>query len=126
MGQRFLIDSNIVIDYLKGLLPLSGMNMINHIVDDLLLLSVITKIEILGFPAPDRLCLDFVDTATILHLNNSVINQTIILRKSHKIKLGDAIIAATAIVYSLTLVTRNIDDFKNIENLQVLDPSKLC
>jgi len=124
MGQRFLIDSNVVIDYLKGSLPLSGMNMISFIVDDLLLLSVITKIEVLGFPASDRLCIDFVDTATILHMNNSVVNQTIILRKLHKIKLGDAIIAATALVYSLTLVTRNVDDFKNIDGLQVLDPWK--
>jgi len=34
MGQRFLIDSNVVIDYLKGTLPSSGMNLMNHIVDD--------------------------------------------------------------------------------------------
>ena len=64
MGQRFLIDSNVVIDYLKGTLPLSGMNLMNHIVDDLLLLSVITKIEVLGFPASDRLRSSFIDIAT--------------------------------------------------------------
>jgi predicted nucleic acid-binding protein len=44
--------------------------------------------------------------------------------KTHKIKLGDAIIAATAIVYSLTLVTRNVDDFNNIKNLVVKNPCK--
>jgi predicted nucleic acid-binding protein len=90
--------------------------------DNLLLLSVITKIEVLGFPASDRLRVDFVDIATILNLNSNVVNQTISLRKSHKIKLGGAIIAATAIVYSLTLVTRNVDDFRKIGNLIILNP----
>lgn len=85
MGQKFLIDSNVVIDYLKGTLPLSGMNLMNRIVDDLLLLSVITKIEVLGFPASDRLRMEFVEFATILNLNSSVVNQTIDIRKSHKL-----------------------------------------
>ena len=122
MGQRFLIDSNVVIDYLNGTLPLSGMNLVNHIVNDLPLLSVITKIEILGFPAHDRLRTEFVDFATILNLDSDVVNQTISIKKSYKIKLGDAIIAATAMVHSLTPVTRDVDDFKKIGNLTILNP----
>ena len=55
-------------------------------------------------------------------MDNNVVNQTISLRKSRKIKLGDAIIAATALVYSLTLVTRNVDDFKKIVSLKILNP----
>jgi hypothetical protein len=38
-----------------------------------------------------------------------------------KIKLGDAIIAATALVHQLKLVTRNIRDFNGIENLEIVD-----
>jgi predicted nucleic acid-binding protein len=37
-------------------------------------------------------------------------------------KLGDAIIAATAIVYNLVLITRNVDDFKFIPNFTLLNP----
>ena len=125
MGQRFLIDSNVVIDYLNGVLPLSGMNLVNNIINDLPLLSVITKIEILSFPARDRLRMEFVDFATILNLDSDVVNQTINIKKSCKIKLGDAIIAATAMVHSLTLVTRNIDDFKKIRNITTLNPWEL-
>ena len=40
----------------------------------------------------------------------------------HTIKLPDAIIAATALVYDLTLISRNVSDFKNIEGLKVLNP----
>ena len=123
MGQRFLIDSDVVIDYLKDTLQLAVINLMNRIVDDLLLLSVITKIEVADFPAFGRLRMKFVDFATILNLNNSVVNQTINIRKSHKIKLGDAIIAATSIVNPLTLVTRNVYDFKK-ESLTILNTWK--
>jgi len=44
--------------------------------------------------------------------------------KSKKIKLPDAIIAATAIVNNLVIITRNEKDFKNIENLEYLNPYK--
>jgi len=38
-----------------------------------------------------------------------------------KIKLADAVIAATALVHGLSLVTNNIDDFRNIQNLNLLN-----
>jgi predicted nucleic acid-binding protein len=38
------------------------------------------------------------------------------------IKLGDSLVAATALIYELTLVTRNVDDFVGIEGLRVLNP----
>jgi predicted nucleic acid-binding protein len=36
--------------------------------------------------------------------------------------LGDAIIGATAMEYGLPLVTRNVDDFRHIPGLQVINP----
>ena len=57
-----------------------------------------------------------------IFLTKEIEKQTILIRKSNKIKLPDAIIAATAIVYNLTLVTRNIDDFKNISGLKIFNP----
>ena len=46
-------------------------------------------------------------------------------QKKHKIKLPDAIIAATAIVYGLTLITRNTADFNDLKNLELLNPHKI-
>ncbi|CAN5393106.1 hypothetical protein BH10BAC3_BH10BAC3_30350 [soil metagenome] len=40
-------------------------------------------------------------------------------------KLGDAIIAATALVHNLTLLSPNTADFKNITGLVVIDPHAL-
>lgn len=36
--------------------------------------------------------------------------------------LGDSIIAATAVVYDLSLVTSNSKDFKSIEDLKIINP----
>lgn len=51
---QYLIDSNTVIDYLGRKLPPSGMDFMNNVIDDFPTLSVITKIEVLGFNAPDE------------------------------------------------------------------------
>ncbi len=39
--------------------------------------------------------------------------------------LGDSIIAATAIAYQKQLVTRNLDDFENVEGLSIYNPYKV-
>ena len=44
------------------------------------------------------------------------------MRKTISIKLPDAIIAATALQNNLTLITRNKNDFKNLQSLKILDP----
>jgi predicted nucleic acid-binding protein len=92
------------------------------------LISVITKIEVLGFNAPEehyRLLTEFMDDAIILDLESSVIEVCISLRKQYKTKLPDAIIAATALVYDFILISRNISDFKNINSLNVINPHEV-
>jgi toxin FitB len=58
-------------------------------------------------------------------LNEVVIEKTIAIRQTKKIGLGDAIIAATALEHEMTLVTRNLADFKNIQGLKLIDPYEL-
>ncbi len=36
--------------------------------------------------------------------------------------LADAIIAATALVHGLELVTRNVDDFQHVSGLRLVNP----
>jgi len=128
MEQPYLIDSNTVIDYLGRKLPMSGMDFMNSVVDDFPTLSVITKIEVLGFNAPDehyQLLTNFMDDNTILSLTNNIVDTSIEIRKNYKTKLPDAIIAATALVYNLTLISRNTSDFINIQDLKVINPYTL-
>lgn len=125
MEPQHLIDTNTVIDYLGRKLPDSGMAFMNNIIDAVPNISIITRIEVLGFSAPDehyKTLTDFMDDAVILNIDTAGADKSIDIRKAHKIKLPDAIIAATALVNNLTLVTRNVSDFKNIEGLQIINP----
>ena len=59
----------------------------------------------------------------VIDLNNVIVAKVISIKQQHKIKLPDAIILATAIVYELELITANVDDFKHIEpDLKIHNP----
>lgn len=125
MGTKYLIDTNAVIEFLGAALPASGSSWLQEIVgQNQHHLSVINQIELLGFSAPRdemEVLADFVDMTSVLPLSEVVVQKTIELRKNYKIKLPDAIIAATALAYNLTLITRNILDFQKVVGLACVD-----
>jgi len=57
----------------------------------------------------------------LFDLDQSIFEKTIKLRRTHKIKLPDSIIAATASCHNLTLVTKNVSDFNNL-NIEIFNP----
>ncbi len=125
MGQQFLIDANVIIDYTANKLNDKASAFVENIFNTGFNISVIVKIEVLGYndaPAKIQLLEEFVTTANIFSLDESITKKTIELRRIKKIKLGDAVIAATALTYNLTLITRNINDFKYIDSLTCINP----
>jgi predicted nucleic acid-binding protein len=129
MGKEYLIDSNVIIDYAGKYFSDKSNDFVEEIFNTNFFISVAAKIEVLGFnDIPDKMALmeEFIDTATIFPLNDFITKQTISLRRNYKkLKLGDAIIAATAITHNLTLLSRNTKDFANIDGLQVLNPHEV-
>lgn len=126
MEQGFLIDTNAVIDYLNAAFPAAGMDFMNRLINQIPHLSVITRIELLSFQTDNtddyRLLEEFISAAIIYNLEEPIITLTIEIRKQIKIKLPDAIIAATALYNNLTLITRNKADFKNVPALKITNP----
>jgi predicted nucleic acid-binding protein len=124
MGEEYLIDSNVVIDFCNAKLPIGGRNLLFTIKRPII--SVITHIETLGFAAieknEEKYLNDFISIAHIIPLDLQVSIMTIKIKQRLRIKLPDAVIAATALVYNLILVTRNTDDFKNIAGLKLMNP----
>ncbi len=121
MGSGNLLDSNVIVDLIQNNLSteLSEQIFTYHNYS-----SDIVRIEVLGFSMDENLETSFLrlfDKLTILPLSEEIVKRTILLRKQKKIKLGDALIAATALVHNLQLVTRNIRDFKGIEDLEVIN-----
>jgi len=125
----YLLDTNAIIDYLGGFMPPSAMEAMNDIVNEGFFISIITKIETIGFTSGDAEVDDntsaFVRLATVFDLTPDVAQKAIELKRIRKIKTPDGIIAATALVHNLPLLSRNIKDFKNIPGMVVVDPHTL-
>lgn len=126
MGAKFLIDTNAGIDFLNGKLPPVSTAWLEQLLDtQQLAISVVVRIELLswqGPPAEMQALEDFIAVTEVLPLDELVTQQTIRLRQQHRVKLPDAIIAATALVHNLPLVTRNVADFKSTADVVVIDP----
>ncbi|AXI24280.1 PIN domain [Cardinium endosymbiont of Sogatella furcifera] len=84
-------------------------------------ISVVTEIELLCWKTDNtdrkKVLNTFLSKVSIIELEQPIKFKTVALRKTIRIKLPDAIIAATAIVHDLTLVTRHVKDFTNIHGL---------
>ena len=125
MGKKYLIDTNVIIDFSENRLPLNAKLFVAEVIDNEPNISIINKIELLGFSMVTPEIIEFTDSTNIINLTEDVANQTIKLRKNRKIKLPDAIIAATALVYNLTLISRNSKDFDGIDGLEFINPYDL-
>lgn len=117
-----LLDSNILIySFQKAFRHLKPL-----VLDPTNSVSEISRLEVLGYgkmTEDERLYLESV--FTILQnvpIDKQVIDKAIELRKKHKIKSNDSIVAATTLVHDLELLTRNLSDFENIEELKLQNP----
>ena len=88
--------------------------------------SAVSYVEVLGYHRltnSDRVALErLFQTAVILPLDQPVLDRAVALRQQRRMTLGDSLIAATALVNSLELVTHNVVDFCWIAGLRLLDP----
>ena len=125
MGQ-YLIDTNIVSKYLSRLLPPEGERLLDAVIDSTPQLFVITQIELLSWKSEfENRIREFVNDSSVFALNTEVVEMCVKLRRGRKMRTPDAIIAATAIVNDLTLLTDNEVDFIGISKLKLLNPNKL-
>jgi len=106
---RLLLDTNVIIDFLKkesGIFDIPSLLSQHECFT-----SVIVKLELLKYPdiTPDEenAVNEFLQLVPILPLSQLIENETIALSRSTKLKLPDAIIGATAIVYGAEVVTRD-------------------
>ena len=92
-------------------------------------ISAITEIELLCWKTAtdnDIIVLkNFIADSFVFELEQEIKEKTAELRKTYSIKLPDAIIAATALVNNLTLLSRNTKDFNKIEGLMLQNPFEL-
>jgi predicted nucleic acid-binding protein len=116
-----LLDSNIIIYATQP----ENIKLLEFLANEKIVsVSVISKIEVLGYnklTAFDKENLElFFDNISIVSLNEEITNKAIQLKQHKKMSLGDAIIAASSIYVKIPLLTNNVDDFKHLDNLELI------
>jgi predicted nucleic acid-binding protein len=112
--MKYLVDSNIIIYHLNG--EQIATSFLKKYKDEIAI-SQITYVEVLSFnftKEQENIVKELLEQFTILDIDSKVSKVAIKNRKTKKIKLPDNLIASTAMVYNLTLVTRNTKDFKSL------------
>ena len=104
-----LFDTNILIDYLNG---------IEQARDEIAryetkAISIVSWMEVMVGAEPDIAAETrvFLEAFTVVAPDSVVAERAVVLRRTHHIKLPDAIIWASAQKSAALLVTRNIKDF---------------
>jgi toxin FitB len=117
-----VLDTNILIYSTKP----GGERLRPWLDDPLATVRIVTRIEALGYtgiaPQEQAALQGALRSLPEAGLTEAVATRAISLRQNRRMGLADAIIAATALVHNLPLVTRNVDDFKHIGGLTIINP----
>lgn len=117
-GSSIVLDTNIALYLLAGDQKLSGL-----LFQKKLYLSFISQLELLGFKGittkQHTEISKFVQACIVIDINEEIKTEVISLRRTHKLKLPDSIILATALYLDLPLITADTD-FKSIEHPQII------
>ncbi len=92
----------------------------DKVIDAVPNISIISQLELLCRKTDETTTLnvkDFIDDSVVLDIIPAVVMHCVKLRKIKKVKTPDAIIAATALAYSYTIITNNGKDFDNVSGL---------
>lgn len=107
--MKYLLDTNIVIDYLNGLTEFADLS--ERLSGAEIFASVVTRMELLSYhllTTEDEPCVQaFLADLAIIPIGPEIERATIAIRRVARLKLPDSIIAATALVADATLVTRD-------------------
>lgn len=127
MNQAYLWDTSIAVYYLQQHLP----PYVEDVMDDIaqnsrICFSVLIEIELFSWKSAAQFDFElvnlFVGVSLLFELEKDIRDKAAELRRQYDLELSNAIIAATAIVHGLTLITDNTTDFVGIEKLCLLNP----
>ena len=126
MSDYIIIDTDILIDIGRG--DNSAIEYLKNLEDEIgLAISAVTEMElIVGCQSKKELrsMERFLRRFEILKLSERISVEAVELlreyRLSHGLLIADAIIAATAIVYNLSFVSKNQKDYRFIEKLNLI------
>ncbi|HLB56711.1 MAG TPA: type II toxin-antitoxin system VapC family toxin [Coxiellaceae bacterium] len=123
--DNFLLDTNVVLGFLNGNSKISDF-FEKKLMQSTLHVSQITRMKLLGYSGitseEEKHLKKFLSYVKVLPINDAVCDQAITLRREKKLKLPDALIAATAICFDLMLVTCDSDLLDKNSHFRSMNP----
>lgn len=122
--MKYLIDTDIIIDHLRGFRSLFEIEEILGTSLESMAISTVTAVEIYFgikefYPQKVKPVQTLINRFLALSLNLAIAKIAGEFRACYKLGLGDCIIAATAFVFNLILITKNIKHFKTIKGIKI-------
>ena len=117
----FTLDTNAIIYYAAG--DKNTISFLSERKHEIFYLPSIVVAEFLAYPLIDSraaaLFRSFSQQTIVINLDYSIAELSAEIKRSYHLKMADAVVAATALSTTSTLVTRNVGDFKKISALSL-------
>lgn len=117
-SDKLLVDTSIFISLLQGNRKIAEL-----LAGKLLFYSFITEIELLGVrgisSSQQQIIKEVLKSCVKISFSESIGQKTIAIKQSRKIKVPDAIIAASSLEHDLSLLTSD-NDFTSIDELDCI------
>lgn len=117
-----VLDTNTLIYYSRRETPVTE-KIERWLLSDTLLVSTVVEAELLAWPKLPSghllLLKQMLDLFTLVPVDSAIARRAASFRRTYRVELFDAIIAATASHYQATLVTRNVKDFAKIKEITI-------
>lgn len=117
-GSDFLVDTNVLIQLVNG-----DDTITDFLNEKAIFISFISEMELLSKPGLSsenlKILQAMINNCVLVEFNHEIKAEAIKLRRNFKLKLPDAIIAATSKYLRLPLLTAD-KDFKKIKDIELL------
>lgn len=120
----FTLDTNVLIYFAAGDIEIS--NFLAEHRSQIFYIPSIVVAEFLSYPlmttdAAGRFQ-NFIHQTILINLDYTIAAAAAGIRRTHRLALADAVIAASTLSTNSSLVTRNVHDFRKIKGLTIISP----
>ena len=124
--QTLVFDSSTLILFLNDALPVSTVELLKtHLQTGQAIVSAIVRAEVLAWRNHSEFSLNaaraLLDVCRLVPVNAAIADEAARIRRETGLKLPDALIAATALLQTATLVTANGRDFRRVPGLALIE-----